>query len=668
MPAKLKSLTVKPLTSSMDSRSSPDDLDLKSWRYVRNWGIEGTKNRLCRDKGWRKLLDQEDYNNFDLHDQLLSITGDSERSPVTMLFEATSTRKSTKLYAGTHSSLFALNNGTGNWRVIAKDYGNGSTTKWKAAQSGDALLFTNNFDEPRYHLFDQGSINGEATSLIPDFVTLKITKVGTFVYWKGHIFAMNVVIGGDVKPHGVYWSNYERPLDWIPMGGSTAGSQDLDFDESIIAAAPLANRLLIYTTRGIWEAFAAGGTGPVFSFSKRYDPRDFGEACLFYPNTLVTVGDEHVYLGVDGVYLYNLFEEKPKRIEYMHRASNVIFDDINRDNCDVHIGAYDFERKRIIFSWARTGESQNSQSLAFSTDPQPFASVIDHGFTAMVNYVNKGRPKLLRDWLLENCICDEAGLNSAWEQFESEGGFCTAQEAVTCATTPGSIWTTNSKVLDADEGIETEDWEQASADADSLCTLLAGKTLLDLCEDEIRREECNSGQRFVVASSVDYCLKEFAGVFYREEATGFTGCGVYALKGYKSLLRSGAIHAGMPDEDKELHRLTVEALAAVQSTPSKFKVRIGRHGQALDPNEDNCGIIWELQPTKEIECLGGVSAAQHAAQGSVPDNGYEWDTWLMGRYFYLELEVINDAVTPPDTGGEVCLSRYTLDMKPRMAR
>src|SRR6185436_7271866 len=100
-----------------------------------------------------------------------------------------------------------------------------------------------------------------------------ITKVGTVITWQGCVFIFNIVQEGAVRSGAALWSNYQKPLDWIPNEGSTAGSSDVMTGETVLNAIPLSNRLLVFTNKGIWEVQAVGGDA-VFSFTKRYAPEE----------------------------------------------------------------------------------------------------------------------------------------------------------------------------------------------------------------------------------------------------------------------------------------------------------------------------------------------------------------------------------------------------------
>lgn len=233
---------------------------------------------------------------------------------------------------------------------------------------------------------------------------------------------------------------------------------------------------------------------------------------------------------------------------------------------------------------------------------------------------------------------------------------------------PASIWTQNPLVIEYQgESVETEDYTQAEADIDSFCGLNPDLTINTLCEAELRTDECNAGKRFVAASSADYSIKEFAPVYYREIAVSFNDCGEYERRGYKTKLRSGPISGGIYENDKITNRFELEASAPFQTTPSIFKLKIGAHSQAVDPNNDSCGIVWNEEESKEIECLSKTSA-QSIAANEVPSQSYEWPLFYQARYLYFELTIENPESDPIDTGGACCLSRYTMDLRPAERR
>lgn len=645
----------------MDARSSPDQIGTGGYRYVKNFGVE-QKLKTCRLPGWTKLLDRDDYNSQDLHDQLLSITELDTRRPITFLFEAESTFGSTKLLAGTDQALYALNITTGNWQVIYAGFGTPGLRLY-AAQNQDVVLFTNDYDEPFYWTFDQPVISGSTVSPIDDLVELGVTRAGVVVTWAGCTFLMNIVQDGRTFQHRILWSNFQNALSYIQDEESVAGDQDLDFGEAIIAALPMANVLLIYTTRGIWQVNRVGGE-QVFQFAKRYDAAKTGEACLAFRNTLCSKGDEHLFGGQDGIYSYSLFKDKPDLVEWVHRGSSLVYDDINVEKPDAHVSAYNPQRREVWFSWAKSNETLPQNTFVINTQ-FPFTAIVDHGFTAFGVFQPKEPVTILERFLLDNCICTRAELVEFGVDTQS-GGFCETPEDPECEDQPDSFYTTEE--VDLEDGIVMEDWDAAEPSANSLCSRLAGLTLAETCVAEAKGT-AKPSRRFVMASSLDYCLKEMSNVFYREVCTAFTPCGTYERRGYRSLLRSGPINLRDTEDEKRVQRFVMEAEAAAAAIPGQVKLRIGTSAQATDPNQTACAIIWIDQDPKNLQCLSDDTEAEHKTNGTRPDVQYSWPVFQKGMNFYFEIEIVNEEATPfEDTGAQVCISRYTVFADPSRRR
>lgn len=655
--AALKHFDIPDVTRFMDARSSPDQVPVGGYRYVKNFGVEH-KRKLCRTPGWTRFLDRSPYNNHDLHDQLLGITGLGARKPVNFLFEAESTFGTTKLLAGTEESLYALNITSGNWQVLWSGFG-APGLRLYAAQNEDVVLFTNGFDKPRAWVFDQPEIDGDSVSLVDDLEEMDITRVGVVISWAGSTFLMDVVQEGRAFQYRVLWSDFKNGLSYIKSADSIAGDQDLDQGEVILGALPMANVLLIYTTRGIWQVTSnADGS---FGFAKRYDARATGEACLAFRNTLCSNGNEHIYGGQDGIYTYSLFKDKPELVEWIHRASSLIFEDVNLDRPDTHVAAYNPVRREVWFSWARSAENYPSQTFVINTQ-FPFTAVVDHGFNAFGVFQPREPASLLSDFLLNNCVCTPEELGD-FEDTRS-GGYCEAPSGVDCASSPDAFYTTVALSLpdpwgDATFDVETEDWNEADPSANALCKRLENETLSETCIAE-SKGAAKANRNFVMASASDYCLKQMSTVFYREHCTAFAPCGTYERRGFRSLLRSGPINVKDTEDEKRIQRFVMEAEAAAASVPGQIRLRIGTSAQATDPNQTACPIIWMDPESKDLQCLSESSEAEHKAAGTRPDTQYSWPMFMVGMNFYFELEVLNAASTPlADTGAAVCISRFT---------
>lgn len=71
MPAS-KDINIAPLTGVLDTRSTPDLIPREGVRMRQNLQLTA-EGKESRAPGWGKLLSKSNYNNSDLHDQLLGI-------------------------------------------------------------------------------------------------------------------------------------------------------------------------------------------------------------------------------------------------------------------------------------------------------------------------------------------------------------------------------------------------------------------------------------------------------------------------------------------------------------------------------------------------------------------------------------------------------------------
>jgi len=670
-----KPITIRPIDGLLDTRLTPDEIPIGGYRYVESWECLA-RGKLCRMSGWRRLLDEEFNNNADLHDQLLTITEREVRQPIIFLFTHPMPLGTNKFYAASANVLYALNNGTGNWKVIGDEFSPAQSAscpevRWSAAGFGDVVVFSNGIDPVVYQVVDQPALGDtdQSVQTISDLELLNITRVGFVKQFAGLTIYFNVVQDAVRHSYRAIWSDYQNPLSVKPKASaSVAGYKDLDFGEVILAAEELGNSLVVYTNKAIWQADLGGDAGLIWS--KRYSPKDVGDRCLVYPRTLVSTGSEHYFFARDGIYLFSQYVAKPQRIEWIHNASAIVFEDLDSSRCVVHHGAHEVDKKQIWWSWAKTGEACPTQSFVINTE-YSFASLVPKGFSAfgLFGFI---RQRILRDFLIEKCICDAAGLEENGLGFVHEGGFCAAPADCTgCdadtesdCEAPTSIYTNETVDLD---GVEVEDLNFGGGntpDAQSLCTALAGLTVQDLCQVEAVAAECKDADLFIGASTEDFCLKEMdSEVRYRERCSDMAGCGTYIKDGYLSILRSGPLDLGLPEQEKRISRFGVEIHPEEQSVPSQLELKVGSAVQAIDPNKfdenGRCVIMYREEVPRSLECLSTKTAVEHAEAGTRPDEDVAWTLDMIGRYFYFELTVSNPNVSPPNTGGAVCLSRIS---------
>jgi len=654
------------------------------------------------------------YNNEDLHDQLLlllhyfasqspithaqdDVVTEAEdfptvcygdiltrslalREPVTMIQEFIGTDGLRHLVAGTSSRLYKYSTGTKNWQVIADGWGGAfelgcNIRRWKSAQLIDTAIFSNNYDPPQYWIIGSGPSGCQMQALrsIPDLDDLYVGAVGTLWSWRGLVFLADYELGGQRFENGLIWSDYEQPLSFDPgKVGTKASRQLLDQGERILGAAELGEYLLIYTTKGIWQVTAVGGE-EILNFRKIYSEPKSGASCLFYPNTLVSLGDSHIYMGNDAIYLFNLSLSKPERLEWLHSAAVAIFDDINADCCQSHVAGFNPSTKEVFFSWARESEYLPGYTLVANMQ-YLVAGFLDHGFSAYGNHTRESR-MTLRDFMIQYCICDPADAGS----YIKEGQPRTADSAGVCTITPDALYTDVTRDVEVNgETITMEDWTEASPSANSLCTVLSGLRLDDLCQ------QCPSNPVFIGASSADYCLKELcADVYYRHTcdnpaAAGeydddgawpiyTASVGQYSEDGYKSEIVSGAIDIGFPDLDKLVREFVAEFRPTLDADPPELVLEIGVSAQPHDPltASGNCAILWSRQTTIKhyLECQSTTTEVGHEAAGTRPDLTAMWPLWYRGKYLYWKLTIDKPASGSEGdlpVNGDVSFSRVSL--------
>lgn len=752
----IKGFPIAPLTGLLDTRSMPDLLPLGALRWRLNWqtAAEGKLRRGC---GWPKALNQSGYNNQDFHDQLLTFGGVA-REPVTMLFESVSGRGIRTLWAGTRSRLGRLNETTGNWKIIGSGLGGGvgedcSGIRFKCANVGDYLLFTNNHDRVKIHRLEQPPFDSTLLADVPDLETIGLTKAAVIWAWKDIIFLADVEMDGERFPNRIVWGDVKNPPSFDPAKPeSIAGYRDLNYGERVLAALPTtAGTCLIYTTQGIWEVSAIGGA-QVFQWREAYPgiKSDF-VGVLKYENTLVDIGGEHLFMSKDGIYSFSPYRTAPELVPWLHRASARLYEDLDELDCAAHLGF--FHNGEAHFSVKRVDEDCPGLTMRIETTYK-VVDYIDHGFSAAVNFRSQPIPSI-RDFILDYRICTLAGMETAFaaygisapfaneglpapfatptaaftptvihtDAFYMSGGTLISSGAGTAAANGEYLWnyslhryekangyyistvtdgttrswklysdtdvllytntaangsatgawtTTNGgtnprpTVLGDDQVTVTEDFERIASDSDSLCALLDGLTIDDLCR------ACEQASRLIVASSSDWCLKQFElGVNYRERcvnptAVGTTGddgytsaIGSYILDGYDSILRFAPMFT-----DKALivlEQFKLKGIPAAQAEPSLLELRIGISGQTADPNDDRCLIVWHESEDKELKCLTADTASAHRSKKTSPAQDINWRFHHAGKNVYIELKITG-------TGGDCTLSGVIAEARAKPIR
>jgi len=671
IPPDAKLYELRPLTGPLDPSSSPDAVLAGGHRWVQNFRVN-TAGALIRSPGFRRLLySATSNNNADLHNQLESTSEGALVEDITFLFEASLSNGLTKLLAGTKSRLYALNTKTSNWKMVGE--GLATAGAWEAAQLGEFIIFVNENAKPVYYKVDQpkesersgDNLVDKVNSLkeVDSFAGIGLNRVRHIKEWRGLMFYANVHEGNEWVPDRLIWSDFKKPFEITPnVADSLAGYQDLGQGEDIIGMEPLANVLLIYTTRGIWQFEVTGGTGTdVLTFRKRYSDDDSGNMTLSYPNSLAAAGDHHFYLGRDGIYSYNIYRSNPSKVDWLHLASSVIFDDINTSLCELPIAKFNAKTNEVWISWPSKTATKNDKTVIINTKHQ-HVSYMDEGFTAFENF-SKQNYTSIAEWAITNCVCAEGGTGAGdlddhgiYQYRESTEGssVCTGSEGFTttrCSPNVDNLLTTVTKIYTdvgfPDDEITTEDWTGSST-SDTLYAKLGTTTFADLCDTP-----CPDEVRFVMAWAKDNCLKEDGNGYKRERCTSshpYTACATYFEDDFNSILTSPALRLNDPTKDKLMRALTLEF--DHEQKGGNVHLRIGNSAQAIDPNKVGGGLVWKKQyvtnkdgkgnPKHEAASIRYVTdkdRTTHAAQGTRASEELTWPIYEQGRNLYYEISV-----------------------------
>lgn len=555
------------------------------------------------------------------------------REPITMLNEIV-TAEGRKLIAGTQSRVYELNQSSGSWRILHDGIGNSGYTvaqctcgdvRGMSAALGGYMLFTNGFDAPSYYFVGDtpSGCDLQAFQTLTDLVALGITRAGGVIVWKGFVIFFDITENGERKGGTVIWSDLESPDSFIESDTSFAGSATIAVGETILAAAPMHNWLMLYTDKSIIRVTLVGGDD-VFNFETIYR----GGNALKYKYSLVNAGDQHLYIGQSDVFVLTQYDSRPINVPWITKAAGFMFNGISEDNaaydpinteaCNMVTGGWNESTREALFSWP-TGENTCPNvtlrlNLKFNA-----ADFIDHGFTAFLTFYRDGRPTF-GQWLEDLGVCSRGSLVGRGIK---EGQAC-ADAGAAVSNPPLYIWN------------ETED-PSLPNHPQSLCALLSGKTEADYCED------CLTDPTFIAASAEDYALKQFEDdIGYREMIGGslsaYDGYAchgqTYVHRGYETVMQTGA-ESFRTDDEKMLKMVSLEADPEDQSTPSIVTMEVGYAAQP------GC-FTWKATKDEDYECLTSRTAAQHATARTRPDGTFYFPTWTRGRF--LATRMILDGV------------------------
>jgi hypothetical protein len=400
-PSPWRVVSLKTLSGLLDVRSRPSDLPPGALRWRQSFSVS-SEGKLCNRDGFSRsfadmiydengcLLSSGDctglerfYHNHDLHHQ-----GDT-REAITFEYESTASTGERRLFSGTTSRIYWLDELTGTQNQIAPAGQGAGDSYWQGDCLQDVMVFGNGVNDVLQHTL--GTVTTATT--IPDLQGLGVTAPHVVVVFSGFVFLMNYSQGGVRKLSSVRWSDLNGPTRWdehvIAPDTTLAGVQDLDYGDEILAAKPMLGSLYIYTRRSIWKVTVSGDANATWVFTRVYTEPKNQTGCLGYPRTLVSTGSDHYYMGRESIYHYSPFMTAPEREEWIRRADGVIFKKADTELsgvlCNAPCSEYRPDLKEIWFSWPSGTHILNNWTLVLNIEQQA-ADVIEVGFSAMVNY------------------------------------------------------------------------------------------------------------------------------------------------------------------------------------------------------------------------------------------------------------------------------------------
>lgn len=370
------------------------------------------------------------------------------REAITLLHSAGSDDTYRTLIAATRTAIYSSNDRTGNWRILADGLGGGfkeescdtcSSRRFRAAQLGNYILFTNNFDPVLAWKFGDPptGLDQWSAQYVDELLVIGISKARVITTFNGFMLVGNVELEGQHRSARVYWSDYNAPLSWIPSDLSLASYHEFGSGEKVLRMEQLGRFLMVYTDKSIYQGTFVGGD-ILFQFNTI--PTDNP---LVYEHSLINTGNAHIYGSHNGIYVVTSSDPRPVRYEWIHKADAAIyvgidaatlggfeglspFGPINKEQCEQFVGGYNELTEELWFSWPTDDNACPNMSLVLNLRYSA-ADLVDHGFTAFVNYKPDYRPSI-RDWLNSECVCPVVASDFVKEGLPIDDQYCYTEE------------------------------------------------------------------------------------------------------------------------------------------------------------------------------------------------------------------------------------------------
>lgn len=616
-------IPLKPLTGLMDVRSNIDETPPGAFRFKLNAGIN-PDGKLSRALGWTRPFNITgicSYKNWDYHTQF----DPAHREPVTLLFQSTTNDGFRRLLLGTKTKLGVMDEASGNWTNIGTGLGvdgDDSLTqlRFHAAELQNRVFFTNNFDTPKYYDFSG------VVQEIPDLATAgedggAISKSRVIISWNGLIFLMNNEEDGARISSRIRWSDLNDGLAWdVSDVASVSEFQDLDYGEVILNAVPLGSFLYVFTDKSLWRCGLTINTDnpsepyAVLNCIKVYTEPKNRAKCLAYPNSIVSTGFEIFYAASDGIYRFDPYLPQPERVEWIHRATGLIYKELGP--------IPDF----FGIPWSTRIDKQACQSPIMEYVPGP-----NEEETA-------GCGELHVSWATYDPLAVPTG---------GETGTVDCDEIVPTPPPVGSGINRHTLVLNLK--YQTADYRDY------------GSTAMVNFTSQLLSGGCAQQAMLIAANGSDLTLKQMDVGQYRLQYDPEDGS--YANNGYYTKLRGVFPFENFPEE-KIIESFLLGILPDDPNETAVISLRVGTSFEALDPNNVNgrCSVLWHQLSAKPIKCRNTRTATKYVADGVRPDDPIEWKFWFVGHFLYYELTLAKPDGTAPTSGG--CqLSRFETRVK-----
>ena len=637
-------ISLHPLVGILDSRSRPADIPSGAFRWKLN--VQTTVDaKACRRAGFPKFnLAGATFTNQDLHAQ------GQARNPLTFLYENTTSARVRQLFAGTQDSLWLLDTATGLWNFLVMGLaGTTPNTRWRADSLQNLVFFANGVRAPGYvDAAAPGPVadipclgtSGAAYNMTGIALDAWVAAAEIVIQFCGVVLWMNITDNlSNRYPTKIFWSNLNQGLVYSPCVDSSG-------NPSPYVGSP--------------PAPPVNGSVTICGFQD------------------LPYGDEIVGAIPLSGSLYVFTRRGIWRITAGGASTgNITASGLTASN---------------IFSFAQIYSEPKNQTGCLN---YPF-TLVSNGqdlYYGSREAIYKYNPYMVApertDWLYRAAGAiykkNDTAIDSAW---------CNLPSAEYTPNT-GELWfswpsfTLNLANRNPDPNVVLNNWTMVfQLDQKTGDVLDCGFSAFVNFRETPPSGACNEVQDFLVASTMDYCIKEFGVVFYREYLTGSTDAGYdptvdnavggvsYEPHPYNSLMR-GLVPTGYFDREKLIRQVHIEDDVTDENVPAMLNVRLGQSYSVQDPNEaqsntapealagdTTCSVLWQQIQSKVLACSDPLKMNEMAAKNLKPAQGKDYAFFIQNRYLYWEVSVTqpaNPGSTP--SAGDVCWEGVSFDMQ-----